>query len=138
MRQLIPLGLGLLTLSTACAPVRPPAAGPATRSSVSTLLTEALPAGVGSEGRLLTVDIPPGGSTPPHRHDGAIFAYVAAGTVVSALDDGEERRFETGQAWYERPGQVHRVSRNGSATEPARLVVFFLTEPGKPVLRMDK
>ena len=137
MRTLISIGLGLAALSLACTVVHQQAGGTPPRTQVSTLLTEPLPPGV-SEGRVLTVDIPPGASTPPHRHDGAIFAYVAAGAVVSALDEGAERRFETGQAWHERPGQVHRVSRNPSTTEPAKLVVFFLTEPGKPVLRMEK
>lgn len=110
----------------------------AARSRVTTLLTQPLPADVGREGRVLTVELPPGAATPPHRHDGAIFAYVAEGAVVSALDDGPEERFAVGQAWYEWPGQVHRVSRNASATEPAKLVVFFLTEPGRPVLRPEK
>ena len=113
------------------APLSPP------RTRAETLLTQALPERGGTEGRVIVVEIPPGASTPPHRHDGAIFAYVAEGAVVSALDDGGEERFETGRAWYERPGQVHRVSRNASATRAAKLVVFFLTEPGTPVLRME-
>jgi quercetin dioxygenase-like cupin family protein len=86
---------------------------------------------------MLTVEYPPGAATAAHHHDGAIFAYVAAGAVITALDDGPEQRFAAGQAWYERPGQIHRVARNASATEPAKLVVFFLTAPGKPVLQME-
>jgi quercetin dioxygenase-like cupin family protein len=108
------------------------------RTRAETLLTQALPERVGTEGRVIVVDVPPGASTPLHRHDGVIFAYVAEGAVVSALDDGREERFEAGRAWYERPGQVHRVSRNASATKAAKLVVFFLTDPGKPVLRMEQ
>jgi len=111
---------------------------PAARAKVTALLTQALPPGAGTEARLLTVEYPPGGSTPAHHHDGAIFAYVAEGAVVTALDDGPERRFEAGQSWYERPGQVHRVSRNASTTRPAKLVVFFVTQPGSPPLRMEK
>jgi len=86
---------------------------------------------------MLTVEYPPGVATPPHRHDGAIFAYVVEGAVVTALDDGDEKRYETGQGWYERPGQLHRVSRNASDTRPAKLVVVFLTEPGKPALHPE-
>jgi quercetin dioxygenase-like cupin family protein len=115
----------------------PGAGGPA-RSKATTVLTHALPADVGREGRVITVEYLPGESTPAHEHDGVIFAYVAQGAVVTALDDGSEQRFEAGQAWYENPGQVHRVSRNASATAPAKLVVFYLTEPGKPVLQMRK
>jgi quercetin dioxygenase-like cupin family protein len=57
--------------------------------------------------------------------------------VITALDDGPEKRFEAGQGWYERPGQVHRVSRNASGTERAKLVVVFLTEKGKPALELQ-
>src|SRR4051812_39308986 len=86
------------------------------RSKVTVLLTEPLAAPAAMEGRMLTVEYPPGVSTPAHHHDGAIFAYVVEGAVITALDDGAERRYEAGEGWYERPGQVHRVSRNASST----------------------
>lgn len=108
------------------------------RTNVATVLTHEIPREAGNEGRVLTVEYPPGVSSPSHRHDGAIFAYVAEGAVITALDDGAEQRFEAGQAWFERPGQVHRVARNASDSKPAKLVVFFVTEPGKPVIRMEK
>jgi quercetin dioxygenase-like cupin family protein len=127
----------LIVLLASCTARGPHANTSPVRTKAVTLLTERLSAPTGTEGRVLTVDFPPGASSTPHRHDGAIFAYVVDGAVVSALDDGPETRFEAGQAWYERPGQVHRVARNASATKPARLVVFFLTEPGAPVLRPE-
>jgi quercetin dioxygenase-like cupin family protein len=87
---------------------------------------------------MLTVEYPPGVSTPAHHHDGAIFAYVVEGAVITALDDGPERRYEAGEGWYERPGQVHRVSRNASRTERAKLLVVFLTEAGKAALKLEQ
>jgi quercetin dioxygenase-like cupin family protein len=63
---------------------------------------------------------------------------VVEGAVITALDNGAERRYEAGEGWYERPGQVHRVSRNASDSKRAKLVVVFLTEKGKPVLEMEK
>jgi quercetin dioxygenase-like cupin family protein len=101
------------------------------RTQVTTVLTEPLPAGSGTEVRVITVDYPPGVASPPHRHPGAIYAYVAEGEVECALDDGQVVRYVAGQAWTEKPGQVHRVSRNASRTKWAKLVVFFVTEPGK-------
>ena len=115
------------------------AASARTGSKVTVLLTEPLattPAA--TEGRMLTVEYPPGASTPAHHHDGTIFAYVVEGAVITALDDGPEKRFEAGQGWYERPGQVHRVSRNASDTERAKLLVVFLTEKGKPALELER
>jgi quercetin dioxygenase-like cupin family protein len=108
------------------------------RTKAARVLTHEIPREAGTEGRVLTVEYPPGVSSPSHRHDGAIFAYVAEGAVITALDDGQETRFEAGQAWFERPGQVHRVARNASDSRPAKLVVFYVTEPGKPVLRPEK
>ena len=125
-------------LLSGCAAQSHVAGEPAAHAKVTPLLTQPVSPGAGTEARLLTVEYPPGGSTPAHHHDGAIFAYVAEGAVITALDDGPERRFEAGQAWYERPGQIHRVSRNASTTKPARLVVFFVTQPGTPPLRMGK
>jgi quercetin dioxygenase-like cupin family protein len=132
----------MLVLAAGCAASHPASSvGPSKRpgSKVTVLLTEPLartPAA--TEGRMLTVEYPPGASTPAHHHDGTIFAYVVEGAVITALDDGPEKRFEAGQGWYERPGQVHRVSRNASDTERAKLLVVFLTEKGKPALQMEK
>jgi quercetin dioxygenase-like cupin family protein len=107
-------------------------------SKVTVLLTEPLAKPAATEGRMLTVEYPPGASTPAHHHDGTIFAYVVEGAVITALDDGPEKRFEAGQGWYERPGQVHRVSRNASRTERAKLLVVFLTEAGKAALKLEQ
>ena len=136
VRRFLAPALCLMTL-TGCAGRNATVAQTPARTRAETLLTQALPERPGTEGRVIVVEIPPGASTPPHRHDGVIFAYVAEGAVVSALDDGREERFDAGRAWYERPGQVHRVSRNANASKPAKLIVFFITEPGWPVLRME-
>jgi quercetin dioxygenase-like cupin family protein len=130
---------GCATTTTTTKP-EGPATMPATppRSVVTTLLTETLPEGIGREVRMLQVVYPPGASTPAHHHPGAVFVYVAEGAVQCALDDGPVVRYEKGQSWWERPGQVHRVARNASDVEAARLIVFFVTTPGSPVLEMQK
>ncbi|HEX8910982.1 MAG TPA: cupin domain-containing protein [Humisphaera sp.] len=103
-----------------------------------TVLVQRLDDPVGREARVVTIEYPPGGSTAPHRHPGAILAYVLSGDVVVRLDGGEEVRYGPGQAWYERPGQLHAVSRNASATRPAELLVVVLTEPGEPQLHFER
>jgi quercetin dioxygenase-like cupin family protein/uncharacterized membrane protein YphA (DoxX/SURF4 family) len=131
-----PTPVALLTPTLLLVPVlhgcaaAPDKKGPVT---ASVLMTQALPQEVGSEARMLRVDLPPLAESPPHRHPGAIFAYVLEGEVVSGLDDESPQTYRRGDCWYERPGQVHRVSRNPSPTRTARLLVLFLTEPGKPV-----
>ena len=74
---------------------------------------------------VIKVDYGPGGNTPKHRHDVAVFAYVLAGEIESQLEGGELKLYRAGQMWYEPPGTVHLVSRNASQEKPARLLVFF-------------
>jgi quercetin dioxygenase-like cupin family protein len=102
------------------------------------LLIEELSNPVGHEVRMATIEYPPGGSTAPHRHAGAIFAYVLSGNVIVQLDGGNHIKYGPGEAWSERPGQLHEVSRNASLTEPAKLLVLMITDPDKPQLSFDR
>jgi quercetin dioxygenase-like cupin family protein len=72
----------------------------------------------------------PGQASGPHRHPGLTFAYVLEGEVVSKVGDGPETTYKTGEMWHETPNQLHAVSRNGSATQPARLLAILLAEKG--------
>ena len=135
MKQAI-VGITILAsamFSASCATHRDVSARTSAGPNVQTLMTETLPPGTGDQVRMLTVEYPPGVDSAAHRHPGAVFVYVAEGAVKCALDDGPVQVFKKGQCWWERPGQVHRVSGNASDTEPAKLVVFFVSEAGKPV-----
>jgi quercetin dioxygenase-like cupin family protein len=82
---------------------------------------------------MITLDIPPGGGSLPHRHPGHhTFGYVLGGSYKIKLDNGPETLLTKGQTFYEAPGQLH-VSRNASDTEPAKVLVIMLAETGKPV-----
>ena len=88
----------------------------------------------GHEMTMITLDIPPGGGSLPHRHPGHhTFGYVLEGTYKIKLDNGPETLLTRGEAFYEAPGQLHAVSRNASDTEPAKVLVVMLAESGKPV-----
>jgi quercetin dioxygenase-like cupin family protein len=78
------------------------------------------------------VTYPPGGSSPPHRHPASafIYAYVVSGAIVSAVDDGPARTYRAGESFYEPPGAHHRISRNASATRPAKLLAVFVKDSG--------
>lgn len=90
----------------------------------------------GNEVTVVTVDYAPGESTPPHEHPGATFAYVLKGAVVSQLDDAPPHTYAEGQMWSETPHQHHTVSKNASATEPAKLLVFFIAPKGAKLTTM--
>ena len=83
---------------------------------------------------MVTVEFPPGGSDPAHRHDAYVFVYVLEGSVVMGVKGGNPVTLTPGQTFYEAPDDVHLVSRNASTTKPAKFVVFIVKEKGAPVL----
>jgi quercetin dioxygenase-like cupin family protein len=78
------------------------------------------------------VSYAPGQSSPPHSHPGITIAYVLEGEIRSKVGDGPEQTYTVGQMFLETPGQLHAVSRNASATRPAKLLAVMLAEKGKP------
>jgi quercetin dioxygenase-like cupin family protein len=86
------------------------------------------------EGLMITVEYPPGGSDPVHRHNAHAFVYVLEGSVVMQVKGGKEVTLTPGQTFYEGPDDVHVVGRNASNTKPAKFVVFLVKEKGAPVL----
>ncbi len=92
-----------------------------------------LPDAAHTKGMMLTVAYLPGQKSKPHRHPGSVFAYVMEGEVISQLDDGTEITYRVGDSWYESPGVRHVVSRNASATKPAKLLVVLLVPDGAEV-----
>ena len=75
----------------------------------------------------------PGTGGTPHRHPGShTFGYVLEGTYEVQVDDGPVQRLGPGEVFYEYPGALHAVSRNGSATEAVRYLVFTISDPTLP------
>jgi quercetin dioxygenase-like cupin family protein len=105
---------------------------PATK--VTPLMKQVIAEFPGHEVTMITLDIPPGGGSAPHRHPGHhTFGYVLEGTYKIKIGDGPETTLTKGQTFYEAPGVLHAVSRNASDTEPAKVLVVMLAESGKPV-----
>ena len=77
------------------------------------------------------VSYAPGEASPPHHHPGITIAYVLEGEIRSKVGDEPERTYSVGQMFLETPGQLHAVSRNASATRPARLLAVLLAEKGQ-------
>ena len=111
-------------------------AGPlmAQEGKVTSLITKDFTEFSGKEGLMISVEYPPGGSDPVHRHDAHAFVYVLEGSIVMQVQGGEEVTLTPGQTFYESPKDVHVVSRNASKTNPAKFLVFFVKDKGAPVL----
>ncbi len=106
----------------------------AQEARVTQLLSKDLTDLPNKEGLIITVEYPPGGSDPIHRHNAHVFVYVLDGSVVMQVKGGKEITLTPGQSFYEGPADVHVVSRNASNVKPAKFVVFFVKDKGAPVL----
>jgi quercetin dioxygenase-like cupin family protein len=96
------------------------------------VIKQKLPGDTPREITLLEVKYAPGAGSPAHSHAHGVMAYVVSGSIVSQVNDGPEQTFHAGDAWWEPPGAIHRVSRNASASEPATLLAIYIAPPGAP------
>jgi quercetin dioxygenase-like cupin family protein len=76
------------------------------------------------------VSYAPGGKTPAHCHAPTRFVsgYVLSGAIRSQVDDGPVRVVRAGESWTEKPGALHRLNENTSATVPAKLLAVFVVD----------
>jgi quercetin dioxygenase-like cupin family protein len=101
-------------------------------TKVTPLVTKDLAGIPGKEGSMLTVEYAPGASSAIHRHNASVFVYVLEGSVVMQVKGGKEVTLGPGQTFYESPADIHTVSKNASATKPAKFLVFMVKEKGTP------
>lgn len=106
----------------------------AQEATVTPLISKDLKELPGKEVSMITVEYPPGGTDPIHRHDAHAFVYVLEGSIVMQVKGGEEVTLTPGQTFYEAPDDIHVVGRNASSTRPAKFLVFFIKGKGAPVL----
>ena len=102
--------------------------------AVRTLLSQELAGTPGREVSMITVEYPPGASTPMHRHDAQALVYVLEGSIVMQVRGKAPVTLAPGQTWSEGPDDVHVVSRNASTSAPARYLVFMVKATGAPIL----
>jgi quercetin dioxygenase-like cupin family protein len=87
-------------------------------------------------GRVMTLrrtERDPGSASGPHRHPGShTFGYVLEGVYEVKIDDGPLQRLGPGETFYEPPGALHAISRNGSSTHTVKYLVIQVSDPTKP------
>ncbi|WP_036436133.1 cupin domain-containing protein [Mycobacterium sp. URHB0044] len=132
---------GLLTSAVAAfiagcgASAADPAADTASAPPVETLAPlyqQALPNVADKTFTSAIVTFPPAARAMPHRHgDAFVYAYVLEGTVNSQLEGEPAHVYHQGENWSETPGAHHLATENASATEPAKLLVVFISTTGE-------
>lgn len=89
----------------------------------------------GKEALMITVEYPPGGGDPVHRHDAHAFVYVLEGSIIMQVKGGKRVTLTQGQTYYEGPDDLHTVGQNASTTMPAKFLVLLVKNIGvAPVL----
>jgi quercetin dioxygenase-like cupin family protein len=99
-----------------------------TRELLQTTLVGGLP---GWETRLFLINYPAGADGSGHAHPVPGVGYVLEGTMVSAFDNDPEEVIIAGQSFQDK-ASLHRVARNGSATEPMRFLIAYTVKTGEP------
>ena len=104
--------------------------------SVKPNFSHAIPNIPGKSLVAVEVSYPPGGASQPHTHakSAFIYAYVVSGSIESQVNDQPAHVYTAGQAFYEEPGAHHRISRNASKTEPAKLLAVFVVDTADTAL----
>jgi quercetin dioxygenase-like cupin family protein len=96
----------LLTLVLLCMMTGP---SMAQEPTVTSLMSKALTDIPGKEVLMISVEYPPGGSDPVHRHNAQAFLYVLEGSIVMQVRGGKEVTLTPGQVFYEGSDDVHIV-----------------------------
>ncbi|WP_116141918.1 cupin domain-containing protein [Trinickia diaoshuihuensis] len=113
-----------------------PAAAHDNAETVTPNFAHAIPNIPGKSLKAVVVDYAPGAASPAHTHapSAFIYAYVLSGEIESQVNDGPKRIYHAGESFFEEPGAVHRVSRNASESEPAKLLAVFVVDSNDKVL----
>lgn len=106
----------------------------AQQPQVTPLISKDLTDIPGKEVLMITVEYPPAGSDPVHRHNAQAFVYALEGSIVMQVKGGKQMALTPGQTFYESTDDVHVVGRNASSTKPAKFLVFLVKDEGAPVL----
>lgn len=72
-------------------------------AAVKQLMSKDLVAAAGKEVLMSTVTYPPGGASPPHRHDAQVLVYVLEGELIMQVQGGPKVTLKPGDTFYESP-----------------------------------
>jgi quercetin dioxygenase-like cupin family protein len=90
-----------------------------------------MPRGERQEVRVLTATIKPGDKTPFHTHRFPVTVYMLEGAFTLEMEGKPPVTIKAGQAMVE-PPNVKMTGHNRSATDPIRLVIFYVSDPDTP------
>ncbi len=96
-------------------------------------IVSGMPRGERQEVRVLTATFRPGEKTVLHSHRFPVTVYILEGAFTLEMEGRTPVTVKAGQAMVE-PPDVKMTGHNRSATDPIRLVVFYVSDPDTPFL----
>src|SRR2546428_2507458 len=96
-------------------------------------IIQGMPRGDKQEVRVLTATFEPRDKTMFHTHRFPVTVYVLEGAFTLEMEGREPVTVEAGQAIV-MPSHVKMTGYNRSSTDPLRLVIFNVSDPGTPYL----
>ena len=94
---------------------------------------QGMPTGEKQEVRVLTASFKPRDKTMFHTHRFPVTVYVLEGAFTLEMEGHEPVTVKAGQAIV-MPSHVKMTGYNRSSTDPLRLVIFNVSDPGIPYL----
>ena len=96
-------------------------------------VVQGMPKGDRQEVRVLTATIQPGGKTPFHTHRFPVMVYILEGAFTLELEGRPPAVVKAGQSFVE-PPNVKMTGYNKSASEPMRVLIFYVSDADTPFL----
>lgn len=124
---------GILAVATADMPALAQDHGLARPNMVLQQVVGALPRDDKQLVRVLTASFKPGDKTVTHTHRFPVTVYVQEGAFTLALKGQAPITVKAGEAFVE-PPDVEMIGHNPSATEPTKVVIFYVSTPNTPFL----
>jgi quercetin dioxygenase-like cupin family protein len=94
-----------------------------------------MPRGEKQEIHVMTANFKPGDRTVFHTHRFPVTVYVLEGAFTLEFEGRAPVVVKAGQSLVE-PPNVKMTGYNKSATEPLKVVIFYVGDPGTPFLDM--
>ena len=135
MRNSIGFGLAFLGLVAGLAAASAQESGLAKPNMLLRQVLDGMPKAEKQEVRVLTASFKPGDKTVFHTHRFPVTVYILEGAFTLELDGRAPITVKAGEAMVE-PPNVKMTGYNRSATEPLKVVIFYVSDADTPFLDM--
>jgi quercetin dioxygenase-like cupin family protein len=125
--------LSVVVIVLTLAPMQASAQSLAKPEFVLRQIIERMPRGEKQEIRVFTASFKPGDRTVFHTHRFPVTVYILEGAFTLEMEGRAPVTVKAGEAFVE-PSNVRMTGYNRSATEPIRLVIFYVSDPDTPFL----